>query len=68
MGLVVAAISLTIAAFGPACGLRVDVSDLYEGKELQVGLAVIATLAASFLTGSWLARSPATAVADRSAS
>lgn len=68
MGLTVAAISLAVAAFGLARWLRVDVSDWYEGRELQIGLLVIAALAASFLTGNWLARAPATAVADRSAS
>ena len=68
MGLTVAAISLAVAAFGLARWLHVDVSDWYEGRELQLGLFVIAALAASFLTGNWLARAPATVVADRSAS
>lgn len=69
MGLMVAAISLAVATFGLARWLRVDVSDWYEGKELAVGLVVLVALAASFMLGKWLARSPAAAaIADRSAS
>jgi len=56
MGLMVAAISLSVAAFGLARWLHADVSHWYEGKELIVGAGVIALLAGSFLIGNWLAR------------
>jgi high-affinity nickel-transport protein len=56
MGLMVAAISLSVAAFGLARWLRADISQWYEGKELLVGAAVILLLAGSFLLGNWLAR------------
>ncbi len=58
MGLMVAAISLSVAAFGLARWLRADVSGWYEGKELLVGTMVILALGASFLIGNWLARTP----------
>ena len=58
MGLMVAAISLAVAAFGLARWLRVDVSQWYEGKELLIGLGVVGLLAASFLAGKWLAAAP----------
>jgi high-affinity nickel-transport protein len=56
MGLMVAAISLSVAAFGLARWLHADVSQWYEGKELMVGVGVIVLLTASFLIGNWLAR------------
>lgn len=58
MGLMVAAISLSVAAFGLARWLRTDVSDWYEGKELWVGVSVLVALGVSFLIGTWLARTP----------
>jgi high-affinity nickel-transport protein len=64
MGLVVAAISLTVAAFGLARWLRADISQWYEGRELMVGLGVIMLLAGSFAIGNWLARSQRMATAD----
>jgi high-affinity nickel-transport protein len=64
MGLVVAAISLTVAALGLARWLRADISQWYEGKELMVGLGVIMLLAGSFAIGNWLARSQRLATAD----
>ncbi len=56
MGLMVAAISLSVAAFGLARWLRADISQWYEGKELLVGVAVILVLTSSFVVGTWLAR------------
>ncbi len=56
MGLMVAGISFSVAAFGLARWLRADVSQWYEGKELLVGVGVIACLAVSFAVGTWLAR------------
>lgn len=56
MGLMVAAISLAVAAFGLARWLRADISRWYEGKELLVGIGVIVLLTASFIVGNWLAR------------
>ena len=56
MGLMVAAISFSVAGFGLARWLHTDISQWYEGKELLVGIGVIALLASSFVLGSWLAR------------
>lgn len=56
MGLMVAAISFAVAGLGLVRWLRPGVSQWYEGKELLVGLAVIALLTASFIAGNWLAR------------
>jgi high-affinity nickel-transport protein len=56
MGLMVAAISFSVAAFGLARWLHTDVSHWYEGKELMVGAGVIVLLTTSFLVGNWLAR------------
>ena len=57
MGLMVATISLSVAAFGLARWLRADISQWYEGRELMVGACVIILLAGSFVIGNWLARS-----------
>lgn len=56
MGIMVAIISLSVAAFGLARYLRADISAWYEGKELAIGVSVIVILAFSFLIGHWLAR------------
>jgi high-affinity nickel-transport protein len=56
MGLMVAAISFSVAAFGLARWLHADISQWYDGKELLVGAGVIALLTGSFLIGNWLAR------------
>ncbi len=66
MGLAVAAISLSVAAFALARWLQADLSHWYEGKELPLGLGVIALLACSFALGQWLAREsqPACSAAD----
>ena len=56
MGLMVAAISFSVAAFGLARWLRADISHWYEGKELPVGIGVIVLLTCSFVLGNWLAR------------
>ncbi|MBI5899140.1 MAG: nickel transporter [Rhodocyclales bacterium] len=56
MGLTVAAISFAVAGFGLARWLNADISAWYEGKELAVGVAVVALLAASFMAGKLLAR------------
>jgi high-affinity nickel-transport protein len=56
MGLMVAAISFLVAGFGLARWLHADISQWYEGKELLIGIGVIALLASSFVLGSWLAR------------
>jgi high-affinity nickel-transport protein len=64
MGLMVAGISLSVAAFGLARWLRADVSQWYEGRELLVGGGVILLLAGSFAIGNWMARSSRLATAD----
>ena len=56
MGLMVAAMSFSVAAFGLARWLRADVSQWYEGKELLVGVGVIGCLVVSFAVGTRLAR------------
>ena len=56
MGLMVAAISFSVAGFGLARWLDADVSGWYEGKELVVGITVIALFAASFVAGNLMAR------------
>lgn len=56
MGLMVAAISFSVAGLGLARWLHADVSQWYEGKELLVGVGVIVLLTGSFLIGNWLAR------------
>ncbi len=56
MGLTVAVISLGVAGFGLLRWLRADVASWYEGKELGVGMGVIALLALSFVLARLLAR------------
>mgnify|MGYP000854551751 FL=1 len=56
MGLMVAAISLGVAAFGLVRWLDADVAHWYEGRELAIGLGVIALLAASFALAGVLTR------------
>ena len=58
MGLMVAVISFSVAAFGLVRWLHADVSHWYEGKELLVGAGVIILLTCSFAVGNWLAREP----------
>jgi high-affinity nickel-transport protein len=64
MGLMVAAISLSVAAFGLARWLHADVSHWYEGKELMVGIGVIILLTGSFLIGNGLERGSRLAVVE----
>lgn len=61
MGLMVAGISLTVAAFGAAKYFVPEVDAWSDGKELYFGVAVIAVIAGSFLAGTWLTRMPAVA-------
>jgi high-affinity nickel-transport protein len=61
MGLMVALISLAVAAFGLARWLHTDVSAWYQGKELGLGLCVIVLLSLSFLAGRSLTRRTAAA-------
>lgn len=61
MGLMVAIISLSVAAFGLSRWLRTDIAAWYEGKELGLGVSVIVLLALSFLVGQGLARPPVVA-------
>ena len=55
MGLMVALISLGIAALGLLRWLHVDMALWYQGKEIVVGAAVIVMLGLSFATGQLLA-------------
>ncbi len=65
MGLMVAGISLSVAAFGLARWLRTDIASWYAGKELGLGVGVIALLGLSFLVGQALARPSAAVNATR---
>ena len=60
MGLMVAIISLSVAAFGLARWLRTDIAAWYQGKELGLGVSVIVLLALGFMVGG-LARPPVVA-------
>ena len=55
MGLMVALISLGVAALGLLRWLHVDIALWYQGKEIAVGVAVIVMLGLSFATGQLLA-------------
>jgi high-affinity nickel-transport protein len=61
MGLVVAGVSLLVAAFGAAKLLLPGVDAWSEGRELQFGAALVAVIALSFLAAMRLARRPAVA-------
>lgn len=61
MGLMVAIISLAVAAVGLARWLHADIATWYEGKELGFGLGVIALLALSVVAARALARPPVVA-------
>ena len=61
MGLMVAIISLSVAAFGLARWLRTDIAAWYQGKELGLGVSVIVLLALGFMVGHGLARPPVAA-------
>jgi high-affinity nickel-transport protein len=56
MGLMVATISLSVAAFGLARWLRTDIAVWYAGKELVIGVSVISLLSLSFVGARLLAR------------
>jgi high-affinity nickel-transport protein len=56
MGLMVATISLSVAAFGLARWLRTDIAVWYAGKELVIGVSVIALLTLSFVGARLLTR------------
>lgn len=60
MSLVVAGVSLLVAAFGVAKLSLPAVEAWSEGKELAFGAAVVAVIATSFLVAVRLARSPST--------
>ena len=61
MGLAVAGISLAVAAFGAAKYFMPAIAAWSEGKELAMGMGVIAVAAFSFLVARRLARWPAAA-------
>jgi high-affinity nickel-transport protein len=65
MGLLVALISLTVAAFGLARWLQSDVAVWYEGKELGLGISVIVVLALAYIVTQGLARPPLAANSAR---
>ena len=61
MGLVVAMISLSVAALGLLRWLHADVALWYEGKEIGLGLGLIALLALGFISTQTLFRRAAVA-------
>jgi len=58
MGLVVAGVSLLVAAFGVAKLSLPAVDAWSDGKELFFGAAVVTVVAGSFLLAVWLTRGP----------
>jgi len=64
MGLMVAGISLLVAAFGAAKYFFPAVDRWNDGKELALGMAVIAVLGGSFLLAFWLTRAPVAAASS----
>jgi high-affinity nickel-transport protein len=60
MGLMVALISLSVAAFGLARWLHTDIATWYQGREVSLGLGVIVLLTLTFVLGRALTR-PTTA-------
>ncbi len=56
MGLMVAIISLAVAALGLARWLRSDVATWYDGKEVVLGVSVMVLLAVTFLASQMLVR------------
>lgn len=61
MGLVVASLSLLVAALGALKLLQPQAMAWSEGRELQLGMAVLLIIAGSFVTARWLGREPARA-------
>lgn len=61
MGLMVALISLSVAAFNVVRWLHADIAAWYEGKELGLGVSVIVLLTVSFVIARGLARPPVVA-------
>ena len=59
MGLVVAGVSLLVAGFGAAKLLLPGVDAWSEGRELQLGAALVVIIASSFLAATRLTRRPA---------
>lgn len=55
MGLMVGGISLGVAGLGLARHLDGDIAGWYEGREVGIGIAVMALFAASYLLAIWLA-------------
>jgi high-affinity nickel-transport protein len=64
MGLVIAALSLAVAAWGAARWFSPAVADWGDGRELALGLGVLGIVAASYAVARLLARRPAVAARD----
>jgi nickel/cobalt transporter (NiCoT) family protein len=64
MGLVIAGLSLAVAAYGAARYFSPPVADWSDGRELTLGLGVLAIVAASYLAARLLARTPAVGARD----
>jgi nickel/cobalt transporter (NiCoT) family protein len=64
MGLVIAGLSLAVAAYGAARYFSPPVADWSDGRELTLGLGVLAIVAASYLATRLLARTPAVGARD----
>ena len=58
MGLVVAMLSLAVAAFGIAKWTSPAIDAWSDGKEMVLGFSVVAVVASSFLIAMWMARRP----------
>jgi len=61
MGLMIAAISLSVAAFGLARCLRSDIAAWYQGREFGLGIGVMVLLAVGYVVAQGLTRPSAVA-------
>jgi high-affinity nickel-transport protein len=64
MGLVIAGLSLAVAAYGAARYFSPQVADWGDGRELALGLGVVAIVALSYVAARLLARAPAVGARD----
>jgi high-affinity nickel-transport protein len=64
MGLVIAGLSLAVAAYGVARFVSPEVADWGDGRELALGLGVLAIVAVSYVVARLLARTPVVGARD----
>ncbi|HSD42298.1 MAG TPA: nickel transporter [Burkholderiales bacterium] len=64
IGLVIAGLSLAVAAYGVARFVSPEVADWGDGRELALGLGVLAIVAVSYVVARLLARTPVVGARD----